>query len=88
VNSIIKKISLIFKEIDLADGDFAEVILSIDGFIESANRRTDLFSIEYPTMPKKVSPKLRPILFFSLILGGLIGVFYVLISNSIRKRKE
>jgi hypothetical protein len=37
---------------------------------------------------KKASPKVPLILAMSIILGGMIGIVFVLINNSIRKRKE
>ena len=37
---------------------------------------------------KKISPKVQLILAMSIVLGGMIGIVFVLINNSIRKRKE
>ena len=37
---------------------------------------------------KKISPKVPLILAISIVLGGLIGIVFVLVNNSIRKRKE
>ncbi|MDA0354937.1 MAG: Wzz/FepE/Etk N-terminal domain-containing protein [Proteobacteria bacterium] len=37
---------------------------------------------------KKISPKVPLILALSIILGGMIGIVFVLVNNSIRKRKE
>ena len=37
---------------------------------------------------KKTSPKVPLILALSIVLGGLIGVVFVLVNNTIRKRKE
>ena len=39
-------------------------------------------------MPIKTSPQTRLTLILSSILGGMIGVFYVLIANYIRDRKS
>ena len=37
---------------------------------------------------KKTSPKVPLVLALSILLGGMIGVVFVLVNNSIRKRKE
>ena len=37
---------------------------------------------------KKISPKVPLILALSIVLGGMIGIIFVLVNNSIRKRKE
>ena len=37
---------------------------------------------------KKISPRVPLILAMSIVLGGLIGVVFVLVNDSIRKRKE
>lgn len=73
---------------DLSSSNIIETVLSIDRFVVTAKKDPTLFSINHPTMPKKITPKAKIILFVSLILGGMIGVAYVLISNAIRNRKE
>ena len=72
---------------DLSSSNIIETVLSIDRFVVTAKKNPTLFSINHPTMPKKITPKAKIILFVSLILGGMIGVAYVLISNAIRNRK-
>ena len=37
---------------------------------------------------KKTSPKVPLVLALSILLGGMIGIIFVLVNNSIRKRKE
>ena len=41
-----------------------------------------------PVNMNKISPKVPLILVLSIILGGMIGVAFVLVNNTIRKRKE
>ena len=62
-------------------------ILSIDRYIFTSEIGAKTLFIQRPSKPKKVSPKLFLVLPLCVILGGMIGVVYVLISNAIRKRK-
>jgi len=39
-------------------------------------------------MPKKVSPKSSLILAMSVVLGGMVGVVFILVRYAIMKRKE
>lgn len=73
---------------DLSSSSIFETVLSIERYVVTAKKQSNLFSISHPTIPKKISPKSRIILLLSLILGGIIGVSYVLISNFISNRKE
>jgi len=63
-------------------------LLSIDRFVVSAEKGTNLLKIRHPTIPKKISPISSQILLISGVLGWMIGVFFVFIRNAIRKRKE
>jgi capsular polysaccharide biosynthesis protein len=65
-----------------------ETILSINAFIDLTEKGATILTIERPTKPKKISPNYSLILYLSVILSGIIGAIYVLISNAIRKRKE
>ena len=54
--------------------------------LEAENGITPLL-FNYPTLPEKVAPKnLRTLGFFG-VFGGAIGVIFVLIKNSINRRK-
>ena len=77
-----------FKYLSLANNDIIQFILSIDRFVVTINNGAKIFSIQHPTMPIKISPKSIPIMFMSLILGGMIGIFYVFISNFISNHKK
>jgi capsular polysaccharide biosynthesis protein len=50
--------------------------------------RDDLIRIERPTEPKLKSPKPLLVLTLSVFLGGLMGVFFVLIRNAYRSHKK
>jgi len=77
-----------FKDLSTADSNIVNTILSIDRYIVSAERGSNALTIQRPTMPKKVSPKVSLILALSVVLGGMIGVFFILVRNAIIKRKE
>ena len=62
--------------------------LAINRFIISAERGSKVIALSLPTFPKKLSPKIKLILALSIVLGGMIGVVFVLVNNTIRKRKE
>jgi len=77
-----------FKDLSTADSTIVNTILSIDRYIVSAERGSNVLTIQRPTMPKKVSPKSTLILAMSLVLGGMVGVFFMLLRNAMAKRKE
>lgn len=77
-----------FKEFPSAANSIINNLLVIDRYIDSASRGARILYIARPTMPEKISPKPALILVVSVILGGIIGVFYVLVRNAVRKRKE
>jgi len=72
---------------DLKLGESSEH-LSLHRFIVLADKGASVFQIQHPTMPKKVRPKSILILAFSVVLGGMIGVFFVFVRNAKNKRKE
>jgi LPS O-antigen subunit length determinant protein (WzzB/FepE family) len=77
-----------FKDLSTADSNIVNTILSIDRYIVSAEKGASVLAIQRPTMPKKVSPKSSLILTMSLVLGGMVGLFFILVRNAITKRKE
>lgn len=77
-----------FKDLASVDNTISETFLSIDRYIFSSEKGANILAIQRPTMPKKVSPKSLPILTMSVVLGGISGVFFILVRNHIRKRKE
>jgi len=77
-----------FKDLSTTDNNIVNTILSIDRYIVSAKRGASVLTIQRPTMPKKVSPQSSLILAMSVVLGGMVGVFFILVRNAIKKRKE
>ena len=77
-----------FKDLGSADSNIVNTVLSIDRYIVTAEKGAKVLAIQHPTMPKKVSPKLSLILALSVVLGGMVGVFFILVRNAITKRKE
>lgn len=77
-----------FKDLGTADSNIVNTGLSIDRYIVSAEKGASVLAIQRPTMPKKVSPKSPLILAMSLVLGGMLGVIFILVRNAITKRKE
>jgi LPS O-antigen subunit length determinant protein (WzzB/FepE family) len=69
---------------DLKAADY----LKYERYISLVNSGANVISIARPTKPKKNSPKSRRILVLSTFLGGMIGVFFILFRNIIRKYKE
>jgi capsular polysaccharide biosynthesis protein len=64
------------------------IVLSIRRYIAAAENGANVLSIKRPTAPKKVSPNSGLILPLSVFLGGMVGVFFILLRNAITKRKE
>lgn len=77
-----------FKDFSTASDAVITQILTIDRYIVLAEKGSKVLSIQHPTLPTRVSPNPFLILALSIILGGMIGVIYVLISNAICKRKD
>ena len=63
-------------------------LLNIDRYIVSTERGSKVMALNPPTFPKKLSPKIKVTFVLSILLGGMIGVVFVLVNNLIRKRKE
>jgi hypothetical protein len=77
-----------FKDFSTVNGPIISTILSIDRYIASAEGGASVINVHRPTMPKKVSPMYASILAVSVVFGGVVGVFFVLVRNAITKRKE
>ena len=77
-----------FKDFSTANDSIISNILSIDRYIVSAEKGSNVLAIQRPTMPKKIEPKSSLILPMSLVLGGMVGMFFILVRNAITKRKE
>ena len=77
-----------FKNLGSTDINIVNTVLSIDRYIVSADKEADVLAIQRPTIPIKVSPKIKPILSLSVVLGGIVGVFFVLVRNAITKQQK
>jgi LPS O-antigen subunit length determinant protein (WzzB/FepE family) len=77
-----------FKDFSTADNSIIEKILAIDRYLVSVEKGSRVLAIQHPTMPEKVSPKSSLILAMSVVLGGMVGVFFILVRNAMTKRKE
>jgi hypothetical protein len=66
----------------------AENVLLIDRFVFSTDKGARVLTIQHPTMPQLVAPKPIPMLAFLAILGGIMGVVFILVRSSLAKRKE
>ena len=77
-----------FKDLGSADSNIVNTVLSIDRYIVTSEKGAKVLAIQRPAMPKKVSPKVPLILALSVVLGGMVGVFFILVRNAITKRKE
>ena len=84
----LKIIDARFKDLGSAHSNILDTVLSIDRYIVTAEKGAKVLVIQRPTMPKKVSHKSSLILAMSLVLGGMVGVFFILVRNAITKRKE
>ena len=77
-----------FNDISTTEANIINLILSIDRFVVSMQSEASVLTIKNPTLPQKVSPKSSLILAFSIVLGGMVGVCFILVRNAITKRKE
>ena len=84
----LKIIEARFDDLSSADSSIVDTVLSIDRYIVSAEKGASALSIQRPSMPGKVSPKSSLIIAMSVVLGGMVGVFFILIRDAITKRKK
>jgi len=73
---------------DFKDSRILQNMSTLDRYINSAEMGESVLEIMRPTMPKKISPKSFLTLTLSIVLGGIVGVFFILVRNAITKRKE
>lgn len=60
-------------------------MLLIDRNIITAENRASVLAVQRPIIPEKVLPKSSLILAMSLVLGGMVGVIFILFHNAITK---
>ncbi len=77
-----------FKEIDSQDSAILDAILSLDRYTVSADKGASVFNIQRPGIPRKISQKSSVTIILSAILGLMGGVFYMIINNVLKKRKQ
>lgn len=70
------------------DDSIITKMLFIDRYVVASEKGSKVLAIQHPSRPKNLSPRSSLIVTISAVLGGMIGVFFILIRNVIRKRKE
>ena len=63
-------------------------LLSVDRFISTIDKEKNLLKIHPPTIPIQIYPKLEKILPISIILGLIIGIFVVILNNTVQSRRS
>ena len=84
----LKSLDLRLRDLTSNDNNTFESNLLIDRFIVSVEKGANVLRIKNPTIPEKVSPNSLVTLVISVVLGGMMGVFFTLARSSIRKREE
>lgn len=75
-----------FKDYSAINDSVVNNTLAIDRYIKSVEEGAQALTINRPTLPRQVtSTVLIPVL--AALAGGIIGVFYVLLQNAIRRYK-
>ena len=77
-----------FKEFPSVADAIINNLLAIDRYIAAASEGAHVLSIARPTMPEKTAPRSALILVMSVVLGGIVAVFYIFLRNAIRNRKK
>ena len=77
-----------FKDLGLAGSEIVGTVLAIDRYVATAGKGANALIIQRPTKPQKVSPKVGLILALSVVLGGIVGAFFILVRNANKKRKQ
>lgn len=62
-------------------------LLEIDRFIIQMRNGSKIIEFQFPSIPNKISPNIRFTLIISLLIGGIIGISFILIRDSISKHK-
>lgn len=63
-------------------------LLSVDRYIVEADKGDKVLTINRPTAPVMVSPKINLILTISFVLGTTLAIIYIFIIDAIRARKH
>ena len=83
--SELRSIERLIDKVALENMDYCivEKLLSNNRLVSSLQNGEDVFLVDRPTIPKKVSPKRDLVLVLSILFGGLSGVFSILIRRAI-----
>jgi hypothetical protein len=65
-----------------------EQLLILDSYLVAVEKGANVFAIQRPTIPKKMSTGLSFILPISVLLGLMAGVFFIVVRNVSRKQKR
>lgn len=91
-NAEIKFIESKFRDLGLRGFVVLKNILLMHRYNVSLAKGAKVLAIQRPTLPKKKSTIsiMSPfsILLISVFLGGMVGIFFILVRNAIKKRKE
>ena len=81
-------IDLRFEKNNLSDINMIGAIVKIDRFVASLKNGENMIEIKHPTNPEKISPIIALVLPLAIMIGGAIGVTFVLLRNAVRQRKK
>lgn len=84
----LKIIQALLNAQDLADITMIDTVISIERYIVSVEKGAEALSFQHPSKPKKISPKSALVLGLSVFLGGMIGAFFIVVRNAVKKRKN
>lgn len=88
VRDDLEKIKNFNKETLQLDDRLIERILLSDRFLSQAESGNNIYSIEYPSLPYKVSPSTRLTLFISVFFGGFLGILFVTLNYFFKNNKS
>ena len=88
VRDDLEKIKNFNKETLQLDDRLIEKILLFDRFLLQVESGNNIYSIEFPSLPYKVSPSTRLILFISVFFGGFVGILFVTLNNFFKNNKN
>ena len=77
-----------FKDFSSAQDVVIEQILATDRFIEAIEKGAKIINLKSPQKPIKKSPKPQLIFPLAVILGVMVGFFFIILRKTIRDRKE
>ena len=76
------------ENLNLTESSVVGTLLQYNRFTSTVERGGNILNVQHPTLPKKTSPQSSLILALSVVLGGMVGMFFILVRNAMTKRKE